>query len=125
MNRHDESFHPETVDEHIEWLAKGEKQVRPLPQAPGAPNLPSGTSARLVHNLRNLSHHDARRLARIRERLASHVTAAPMLTPPAPLQNTQETDLPYLTQREKPTRDVWGIRPPFQERAFVPDLDTE
>jgi hypothetical protein len=122
MNHHDELFPPETVDEYIEWLVNREKQVRPLPQDPGAPNLSSGTSAHLVHDLRQLAQHDARRLARIRERLASHVTAAPMLTSPAPLQNMQETD---LTQREKLARDGWGIRPPFQESAFTPDLDTE
>lgn len=122
MKHHDEPFHVETVDEHIEWLAKGKMQDQPLSQAPGTPNLSSGTSARLVHDLRTLEQHDARRLARIRERLASHVTAAPMSTSPAPFQHTQETG---LAQHEKSARDEWGIRPPFQEHAFVSDLETQ
>jgi RNA polymerase sigma-70 factor (ECF subfamily) len=75
-----------------------EQQDQPLPSAPGVTNLPGVTSARLVHDLRDLEQRDARRLARIRERLAEHATTT------MTLQDVQAADHPLLTQNRDEQR---------------------
>src|SRR5690242_1176038 len=99
MNHQDEPFHPEAVDEQIEWLIKREKPGQGLPRTPGAIYPPDPTSARLVTDLRNMTHHDARRLARIKERLALHAATT--------FQGNQQADPAPLTPR---TQEVSGAQ---------------
>ena len=119
MSHQDEPFHPETVDERIAWLAQREQQDQSQSLRTDDSHLPDEAGARLVRDLLHLASQDADRLARIRERLAEHITAAPKPTFLTPPQNGQEADF----SGEKPTSDVREIHSLFQER--MPDPDTQ
>ena len=87
MDRHDEWFLPDSVEEQIEQHLS----------VPGQ----SSANARMLHDLQSLAEDDGRRLARIRDRLLERV-AEDVERPPVPLQHYQPTPLHTLVQAKPP-----------------------
>lgn len=79
MDRYDEWFAPENVEEQIEQDQQATDQ--------------STANARLLQDLQHIAQSDAQRLAQIRERLVGHVTHN-LAREPVPLQHYRKTNAP-------------------------------
>ncbi len=95
MDRHDEWFTPDSVEEQIERYRQATDR--------------SSANVQMLHDLQHVASDDTRRLAQIRMRLVEHATHN-LEREPVPLQRYQQVDAP-------PSRS--GPQRPKKQSSFL------